>query len=381
MIGLLLVLGCPGPERPDTALVDSGEPMETADTSDSGEPAPQPQWGCAGLDPHDAAPLGRKVALTFDDGPDPVDTPRILDTLRLYQVPATFFVLGDLAGDAEGSLLIEEMRDDPLFDVANHSWDHPDLAAMGEPSVRRQIDDTNDVLAALGVTPTYFRFPYGSSDCDRVALVRELGMISTGWHIDTADWCYATGTVGRCTASDYSRLPDEYADDMLGFTMAQLEAYDGGVVLMHDIHGYTADSLPDLLDRVLASGFEIVPLSDAEAFPGLNSDTPAALPRTGEPCSVREDPCWQLEWNSWCEPTGAGDAGVCVLDCWDGCVQRDGSSALFCAEVSRGEGDCLAVAAPINEQCSLIPGTVNTELGFHGVGVVNEDVCLPEPWR
>ena len=78
---------------------------------------------CSGMDPADPAPMGGRIGLTFDDGPHTTVTPQILATLRAHNAPATFFMLGVQIADPANWSLVEEIRDDPLFTIGNHSWD------------------------------------------------------------------------------------------------------------------------------------------------------------------------------------------------------------------------------------------------------------------
>ena len=341
--------------------------------------------GCSGMDPHDPAPLGGRVALTFDDGPHPTRTPRILATLREYGVPATFFMLGVEAADPAVEAIIEDIAADPLFTIGNHSWGHPDLALMSLDDVRDEIDDTNQLLATFtGEIPRHFRFPYGDSTCATADLVRqELGQVPTGWHVDTADWCYASD--GVCTRDEYWRIPPGHESDMIAYVLEQVRAFDGGVLLLHDIHAFTADSLEDLILTLQGDGFTFTSLDDASAFPRLVADDPYPFPWVGAPCDTEADTCWQVEWNAWCEPTGAPGvpptAGLCVLPCEraSDCVDRDGSAPLACVDVD-GAGVCLAESTLVNGSCADYPGAVEVERPHWPSGGAVE-VCLPHAWQ
>ncbi len=327
------------------------------------------------------------MALTFDDGPHPIQTERIVDTLRAYDVPATFFVLGDMVSDPDGWTILEELRDDPLFTIANHSWSHADLTLLSWDAALEEVDATSALLETFEVDVDFFRFPYGMSDCgtrDMVAL--DLGLLVTGWHVDTVDWCYAaTGATGSCLQSDYWRIPREYEHDMLGFVEEQVARFDGGVILMHDIHAYTADHLSALIEMLLSQGYTIVPLSDLHAFPRLNAGDPVDLPYLGEPCDVLADACWQVEYFAWCEPLGPADTrGVCVMPCEGYCIDRDGAAMTFCMAVAPGAGQCVARADDENGWCDAVPGTTATWadrwVGASGASDSTQEVCVPTEW-
>jgi peptidoglycan-N-acetylglucosamine deacetylase len=346
------------------------------------------RWDCSGIDPADQGPLGGVVTLTFDDGPSSTYTPEIMAVLRAYNVPATFFMLGERVEDPAVWPLVEEIVADPLFTIANHSWTHPELTSLSTAAMVAEIDDTTALLETFAPID-FFRFPYGDSDCDAVDRIADRGLRVTGWHIDTGDWCYAAvGDRGVCTPDDYWRIPDEYADDMRGFIVEQVGRFDGGVVLFHDIHSYTADSLEDVILDLTAAGFTFAALDDSSAWPNLNAGTPADLPYLGEACSLDDDLCWQVEYMSWCEPVNPSDSndlrGVCTLPCEGYCGDRDGAATTFCAEQTTGAGQCIGRSDLLNGYCADVPGSVeqvmDRHVGSSSAGAATADVCAPDGW-
>ncbi|MBW2258668.1 MAG: polysaccharide deacetylase family protein [Deltaproteobacteria bacterium] len=125
------------------------------------------RWGA------DPAPLHGKVALTFDDGPHATVTPQILATLRAHNVPATFLMVGRKVDDPSLWNIADDIATDPLFDIGNHTWDHTDLALAAEAQVHWEVDDTTEAIESFGVTPAFFRFPFGDSTCRTSDIVRE----------------------------------------------------------------------------------------------------------------------------------------------------------------------------------------------------------------
>jgi peptidoglycan/xylan/chitin deacetylase (PgdA/CDA1 family) len=185
----------------------------TRETSDPTDPGTDPtgggeterRWDCSGITQADSSPLGGRIALTFDDGPNPATTPQVMAILEAYDIPATFFLLGDALSDPESWPIVEEMVASPLFDIGNHSWDHADFVGLTEDEARTEIDDTAALIETFGVTSTFFRFPYGDATCEMHDLATGKGYLVSGWHLDTVDWCY--GDDGRCTQDDYWRIP------------------------------------------------------------------------------------------------------------------------------------------------------------------------------
>lgn len=386
---LLLALACrkddgDGPSSPPST---STTPPET--TPPHTTPPPEDaerRWDCSGMDPADPAPLGGRVVLTFDDGPDPVDTPVVLEVLRAHGVPAAFLMLGTSLEDPAVWSIVDDIVADPLFVVGNHTVDHLDLADLDLPSAEAQIVDNADALADFGVAREFFRFPYGDSTCATHDLATGLGYRVAGWHIDTADWCYAAGG-GVCTTDDYWRVPEEYADDMLGLSLEQIHRFDGGVVLFHDIHAFTAEHLEEFVTTLLDEGYTFAALDDEGVLPNLNAGTPADLPYLGERCSLADDRCWQVEHAAWCEPTDPGDPdsddGICTLPCEGYCLDRDGAATTFCAATG-GAGQCVARVDPRNDDCAALPGTVVADferfVGSSGVEAAVAAVCAPVGW-
>ena len=374
-----------GNEDPTTTTDTTTTPPDTPDDP-TGPSEPTRRWDCAGLDPADPAPLNGKVALTFDDGPHPVHTASIVELLRGYNAPATFFVVGDMLSNPDSWDLVDDMVADPLFDIANHSWSHANLSNLNSSDRAEEYDDTTALIESFGISPAFFRFPFGASTCNAVDEARGRGMHITGWHVDTADWCYAAvGTTGQCRTDFYWRIPAEYQDDMLGFTMEQVDRFDGGVILLHDIHQYTADSLQALLDALDDGEYEIVPLSDVVAFPRLNNDDPADLPYLGEACSPQQDACWQIEYQSWCEATAEGaTTGVCTIGCEGYCLDRPGAATTFCADVDPGAGQCVGRSRAENAFCAAVPGSTLLEadrwVGSSGASAAQAEVCAPTTW-
>ena len=100
----------------------------------------------------------KKVALSFDDGPDPEWTPRILDILKKYNAPATFFMIGEEAEDNVG-VMKRVYREG--HEIGNHTFTHPDISEISTRQVDLQLNLTERLFAAkLGVQPLYFRPPY-----------------------------------------------------------------------------------------------------------------------------------------------------------------------------------------------------------------------------
>jgi peptidoglycan-N-acetylglucosamine deacetylase len=127
-----------------------------------------------------------ELALTFDDGPNPTWTPRLLDALASYEVHATFFLLGERA-QAEPELVRRIAAAGHL--IGNHSWDHPNLARSSTACIREELEKTRETLEqALGTQVRFFRPPYGARRPAVFRIAREMGMSTVLWNAMTSDW-------------------------------------------------------------------------------------------------------------------------------------------------------------------------------------------------
>jgi len=127
-----------------------------------------------------------EVALTFDDGPNPKWTPRLLDVLGEHGVKATFFMLGSRA-QAEQELVRRVAAEGHL--IANHSWNHPNLARSWASRVREELMRTSETLEQItGERIGYFRPPFGARRPVVFRIARELGLRVVTWNAMTSDW-------------------------------------------------------------------------------------------------------------------------------------------------------------------------------------------------
>jgi peptidoglycan/xylan/chitin deacetylase (PgdA/CDA1 family) len=127
-----------------------------------------------------------ELALTFDDGPNPIWTPRLLDVLASHGVHATFFMVGSHA-QAEPALVRRVLAAGHL--IGNHSWSHPNLAYTRASRVRQELVRSKDALEQLTGQPlVYFRPPFGARRPFVLRAARELGLTPVLWNAMTSDW-------------------------------------------------------------------------------------------------------------------------------------------------------------------------------------------------
>ena len=127
-----------------------------------------------------------ELALTFDDGPNPAWTPRLLDVLARYDARATFFMMGSRA-QAQPELVRRIAAAGHL--IGNHSWSHPNLARTASKSIREELKRTNETLEQMtGAQVRFFRPPFGARRPAVFQIARELGLTPVLWNAMTTDW-------------------------------------------------------------------------------------------------------------------------------------------------------------------------------------------------
>lgn len=188
----------------------------------------------------------KTLVLTFDDGPHATHTDEILEILKRYGAPATFFMLGQNLGtiNAAGqarlgpkAAVAQRVRE-AGHQLADHSFSHAQMSKLADAAVHREATDTETLLDAAGRSgPLLFRFPYGARNAGNLAAIEALHLRSVMWSVDSLDWA--------------DPVPRSIADRVL----TELDKAQRGVVLFHDIQGRTVKALPLVLDQLAADGW------------------------------------------------------------------------------------------------------------------------------
>ncbi|WP_031422201.1 polysaccharide deacetylase family protein [Exiguobacterium sp. NG55] len=185
-------------------------------------------------------PNGKYVALTFDDGPHPIVTPHILETLEKYQARATFFMLG-----SQMEFYPDVARQVALsgHELANHTEHHPDLTQLSEKGVKEELEQVDERIERLtGQRPSLVRPPYGAKNEMIEQIIQTKEQTLALWTVDSFDWSHRN------------------ADQMYRLIMDNV--HPSAVVLMHDIHESTAEGLPKVLDALKREGYTFVTMSE-----------------------------------------------------------------------------------------------------------------------
>src|SRR5829696_8903064 len=216
------------------------------------------------------------VALTFDDGPDPTWTPRILDILKQENVQASFFIIGQ-NGQSNPDLLRRIV--DEGHDIGNHTFTHPNLGEIPGRVTEMELNATQRLIEAVtGRSTVLFRPPYFGDaepttpdEVEPVVRAERLGYLTVGLRVDPDDWMLPGGdqivkqTIEGVTSTD----PDKR----------------GQVVLLHDGGGpraQTVEALPQMIHELRARGYRFVTVSELmgmtrdQTMPLLAAQSPVA---------------------------------------------------------------------------------------------------------
>jgi peptidoglycan/xylan/chitin deacetylase (PgdA/CDA1 family) len=185
-------------------------------------------------------PNRKEIALTFDDGPHPAFTPKLLDLLKQLNLHATFFVVGEKVDQAP--YLLPRMLQEG-HDVGNHTYHHVNLKKIPIELVDNEIRLNNDAIRrADGQEPIFFRPPGGQYDQDVVQDAEKLKMITVLWTDDPGDYA--------------SPGADVIEDRLLKHVRP------GAVILLHDGMEQTYSILPDFVARMRSEGYKFVTLTE-----------------------------------------------------------------------------------------------------------------------
>ena len=209
---------------------------------------------------------GPYIAMTFDDGPNPTLTPKLLDLLAAHHIKATFFVIGQNVAE-HPAVLARAVREG--HEIGNHSWSHPNFGKMSDDAVRRELRRTEDAISsAAGIRPGLMRPPYGSiTTHEKRWIHEEFGYQTILWDVDPLDW-KRPGPAVVCNRILKETRP-------------------GSIVLSHDIHPGTIEAMPSTFDQLEAKGFKFVTVSELIGMATPEPPKPAPAARTNAPSATK----------------------------------------------------------------------------------------------
>lgn len=177
------------------------------------------------------------VALTFDDGPSPITTPQLLNILKQKNVKASFFMLGN---GVNANPSVAKRVANEGHQIASHSYSHPQLTSLSSFQVEKQMRDADKAIYfATGQLPSTFRPPYGAINRSVSNTVSKPAIM---WSIDTRDW--------------ESRNPTAINN------IVNQNIHNGAIILLHDIHQPSVNSVPQMIDNLRRKGYEFVTIDE-----------------------------------------------------------------------------------------------------------------------
>jgi peptidoglycan/xylan/chitin deacetylase (PgdA/CDA1 family)/uncharacterized protein YraI len=243
-----------------------------------------------------APDVTQPVYITFDDGPDPTWTPRVMDVLSRYGARGTFFMVGqEVAAHPEVVRQVVKAGDY----AADHTWNHESLDGVSQQEFAQSVESTRDVimqtasdLFTLDGTVAYVRPPYGETDESTRAYAADLGMSVVMWDVDPMDW----------------REPG--AQQIASYVLDNV--YPGAIVLLHDGGGdrsQTVAALETILPGLAAKGYTFPTIFDGDPTANMAPPPPSATPAPVAPAATPApaDP------NAW-HVAGTGGSGANVRE-------------------------------------------------------------------
>ncbi len=185
----------------------------------------------------EAAEEKKKVAITFDDGPNECYTGELLDGLAMREVKATFFLIGKKV--EENPELVKRMYEEG-HQIGNHSYDHVNLSELSEEAACEQVNKTNAVIQKVtGAVPTYLRPPFGSY---KKHLDEDMNMIEVLWDVDPRDW--SVRNTGEIVKRVLTKVEDE------------------DIILLHDEYATSVAAAMEIIDTLKKQGYEFVTVDE-----------------------------------------------------------------------------------------------------------------------
>ena len=210
------------------------------------------------------------LAMTFDDGPHPTLTPKLLDILKARNIKATFFVIGKNARTYPHIIrrILEEGHE-----IGNHTYTHCSLTSRSDDQIRREIQQSEDALALAGCRPHFIRPPYGAVNSRiKNLMFSDFGYSTIMWSVDPQDWRRPGVSVVT------SRLVNG--------------AHKGAILLAHDIHPPTIQAMPATFDQLLAKGYQFVTVSQLMNLEKANNPLGVII-RQAAPADTTPEPVAQ----------------------------------------------------------------------------------------
>ncbi len=183
------------------------------------------------------------IALTFDDGPHPKYTMEILEILEEYDIPATFFFVGENVSYYQDTAREVAKRG---HEIGNHTYSHPCVNKQSQAAFRDELTRCEDIIQrVVGVSPKLFRPPQGSWNTRVYEIARERDYSVILWDLDTLDWAHTP------------------SENISNYILENVKS--GNIILMHDYHSggcTTTDALRMFIPNLIEQGYRFVTVSE-----------------------------------------------------------------------------------------------------------------------
>ncbi len=180
-----------------------------------------------------------KIALTFDDGPNAVHTPVLLDGLKERDVKATFFLIGkNIEAGNNAEIVKRELEEGHL--IGNHTYNHVEITRVSNDTAYQEIKKTNDIITAITGEPVeYMRPPFGLWQKD---LEQRIHVLPVLWTVDPLDWA------------------TENVDEIVNKVVTDVEEND--IILLHDCYKSSVKAALRIVDLLEAEGYQFVTVDE-----------------------------------------------------------------------------------------------------------------------
>lgn len=171
-----------------------------------------------------------EIVLSFDDGPHPINTPKLLNLLKKENIKALFFIVGQNIESSSRLDIIKRAFDEGHI-IGNHTYSHKNLKKLSDEEIKSEILRTEELLGNFLTQPKLLRPPFGAADMRVNKIIHDLGYFSVLWNVDTLDW---------------QNRSIKWVNDAID----QVKLREDSIILMHDIHKTTVDNVSNLIAKI-----------------------------------------------------------------------------------------------------------------------------------
>ena len=253
-----------------------------------------PQWTSALVAPsnwkqsqYEKCPQELTWGISYDDGPSP-RTQLALDALDKYGLKSTFFVIGSNVLENPEMLLKTYQKG---HQIGIHTWSHPDLTTLSNDQIVAELVWTMKIVKdVIGVTPIYFRPPYGETNDRVLGIAASLGLKTIIWNRDSKDWFFTEYFPGKKMEPPFKPNdgPSAVIDRFKRWASGEI-GYKGSISLQHDFFKETAPLIDGTLQALSQSPYNVTDIQGCLGFPAYDESIWKILPMTGDRPTASHD--------------------------------------------------------------------------------------------